>query len=104
MTAPANVLKREWRGYNSSQATKEDLLNVCEVLDSVLRGQKIVYRAKDFRVPELRTLMHGLLINVAKKLGTDFACPSCNGTGRQPLHSEGTTARCVPCQGRGTVL
>lgn len=96
-----NLLRRNWRGYNGGQATKDDLLNVCEVLASALKGQPVVYKG---RVPELRTQMQALLVHVAKRLGTDIACSACKGTGRQPLHSEATMTKCVPCLGRGTLL
>jgi hypothetical protein len=94
-------LKHDWRGYNGGQATKDDLLNVCEVLESVLRGTKVVYKASHFRVPELRKRMDFLLARVGKRLGMPLACPACKGTGRQPLHSEGTMTKCLPCGGSG---
>lgn len=99
--AERTLLKHDWRGYNGGQATKEDLLNVCEILDSALRGQRVVYKAKDFRVPELRTRMHALLVVTAKRLWMPLACTACEGSGRQPFHSEGTMTKCLPCGGSG---
>lgn len=99
--AERTLLKHNWRGYNGGQATKDDLLNVCEVLESVLRGTKVIYKASDFRVPELRSRVTVLLVLVGKRLEVPLACPACKGSGRQPLHSEGTMTKCLPCGGSG---
>jgi len=98
------LIKHDWRGYNGGQATKDDLLNVCEVLESVLRGSKVVYRAGDFRVPELRARVGVLLARVGKRLEAPLACQACKGTGRQPIHSEGTMTKCLPCGGTGEMF
>lgn len=98
------LLKHTWRGYNGGQATKEDLLNVCEVLESVLRGTKIIYKPSDFRVPELRARVEVLLGRVGKRLQVPLACPTCKGTGGQPLHAEMTMTKCLPCGGTGEMF
>lgn len=62
-----SVQLRQWRAAPSNrQATKEDLLDVCDVLARLSTGL-IVHYSKE-SIPELRSELRRLLQNVEKKL------------------------------------
>lgn len=95
------LLKRDWRGYNGGQGTKDDLLNVCEILDSCHKGMQVIYNERDFTVPELRLRMRVLLAMTAAKFDFLLTCASCKGKGKHYLLSEATHTKCLACGGTG---
>lgn len=55
------VVAYKWAGYNGGQATKLDLLDVCDFIATMLKGQ--TYRHdKTMTVAQLRSTMRALLV------------------------------------------
>lgn len=53
----------KWAGYNGGQATKNDLLDVCDFIATLLMRQRY-YHDKRMTVHQLRAVMRALLIRL----------------------------------------
>ncbi len=62
--------ERQWLAPNSGQARKEDLRDVCEVLQGALAGQVYRYDPK-LTVHELRVEMRRLLVSAAASVASE---------------------------------
>jgi len=66
-----------WLAWSQhGQATKADLLDVCNELRSALEGTEWQYQPRN-TVPVMRAEMRRLLTEVVKRLAPPPACPDC---------------------------